>query len=508
MKNRITIDARVIEARIDRKIYGHFVENMARCVYGGLLENTRRGRPEGPWRLREDLVEMVAKLKPPVIRWPGGLYADGYNWFDGVGPIESRQLKRNRYWSRYGPLTRVLDPNAFGTDEFLQLNERLGSRAYLNVNVGSGSEVDAARWVQYANGSKDTREGARRASNGREEPYDVRYWGIGNEAYGFWSIGHAKARDYARRYVEFKQAMSQEGNDLRYVAVGCEPYFNKTWNLEVLDEAAGEVDMLSVHIYLPGMERMAGVSYSQLRHGSSGMYRAIVASPYEYERRLRSVEADILAATGGSESVGIAFDEWNLWWAPTQLLRPRWTLRDALYICGMFHAMHRMAPAIEMANIAQLVNVLGVLIARGDKVARTAIYYPFLMYTALTEERKLFLETECGSFDSPAVGGIPAIKDVPVLDCSASLSDDGGRLVLFVINRDPLDGIAADIDLKGFDVKSKVEVHLLDGPGTEAENKVGADEIVSIKTSSHDSGDVLPRWKFPAHSATALVFEA
>jgi alpha-N-arabinofuranosidase len=508
MKTSISVDATSIEGKIDRKIYGHFVENMASCVYGGLLRNTRRGRPEGPWVIREDLVGHVARLEPPVIRWPGGLFADGYDWRNGIGPADSRPLNRNKYWSRYGPFTRVLDPNVFGTDEFLSLCERLGAEAYLNVNMGTGSAAEAARWVQYANGASDTPEGSRRASNGRERPYGVKYWGVGNEAYGFWSLSRSKPREYARRYLEFKHAMEQEDDGLRYVAVGCEPYFNKTWNRAVFDEAASEIDMLSVHIYLPGPERIAGVYYSFVARGGAGVYRSVVASPYEYERRLLAVEQDIVAATGRSGGATIAFDEWNQWWSPKQLIRPRWKLRDALYVCGMFHVMHRMGSLVEMANIAQLVNVLGVLVTKGDKVARTAIYYPFLMYSTLTGERKLKVETECLSFDSNRVGGIPSMKDVPLLDCSATLSDDGRKLVLFVINREDIQDVSADIELGGFEARGKVELHLLNGPDIEAENSFACDEVVSVRKSVLDAGDVLPRWKFAAHSVTAMVFGA
>ena len=237
------------------------------------------------------------------------------------------------------------------------------------------------------------------------------------------------------------------------------------------------------------------------------MYRAIVASPLEFERRLGNVETDISAVMGSNSDVGVALDEWNLWWSPTQLLVPRWTLRDALFVCGVFHVMHRMSGLVKMGNIAQLVNVLGVLSASGDRVYRSALYYPFLMYCRLAGSRRLDVAVECETFSSPRLGGVPAMRDVPVLDCSATLSDDGKTLTLFVINRHIDDDVAADLGVGGFTPGHRVEAHCLNGPAADAHNWYGKDEVVGITRSRHDSGDVLPRYTFPAHSTTALVFK-
>jgi alpha-N-arabinofuranosidase len=508
LKTRIAVDAGKVEARIDRRIYGHFIENMARCIYGGLMVNERTGDPRGPWKIRDGIVETIKELEPPVIRWPGGLYADGYHWRDGIGPADERPLKRNRYWSRYGPATRVLDPNAFGSHEYMALMEALDARPYVNVNFGTGSADEAARWVEYMNGSAGTSEGTRRASHGREEPWDVRTWGIGNEMYGIWALGHTTPVDYAHRYIEFRKAMGESDPGLEYVAVGADHDFNKDWNREVLSIAADAIDLLSVHVYLPGPERIAGVLASRARGGAAAMYKAIVASPVEYERRLRLAVGDIESVAGKDSGIGIAFDEWNLWWTPLQLLFPRWTLRDALFACGVFHAMHRLAGRVRMANVAQLFNVLGLITTLGDRVCRTALYYPFLMYSRLAQPLALRSEVACNSFETPRVGGIPAMSGVQALDCSATASEDKNTLVLFVINRLATKSVQADIELAGFSPTGEVEVHTLDGPSAAAVNTYGDDEIVRVVSRHLDVGDALPRFGFPPHSATALVFKA
>jgi alpha-L-arabinofuranosidase len=508
LKTRITIDARKPEGEIDRRIYGHFVENMARCTYDGLLRNQRPLDPRGPWKLREDVVGLTRALKPPVIRWPGGLFADGYNWRDGLGPIEARPLKRNRYWSRYGPVTRVLDPNAFGSDEYMSMVEETGAQAYVNVNFGTGSAAEAARWVEYMNGDAGTVEGARRASYGREAPWRVRTWGVGNEMYGLWALGHMPAPDYARRYLEFARAMKESDSGLELVAVGADHYFSKTWNREVLAVAADDIDLLSLHVYLPGMERLLGVMAAQLRGGSAAMYKAIVASPVEYERRLRMMAEDIEAEAGQDSEIGIAFDEWNLWWSPDQLVFPRWKLRDALFACGVFHAMHRLSGRVKMANIAQLVNVLGLITTWGDKICRTAMYYPFLMYSRLALPMRVPVEVATASFESPHVGGIPAMTNVPTLDCSVTMSADGKKAVLFAINRDPQENVDARIEITGFAPRGKAEVHCLSAPSVESVNTFKDDAMVRVTDRKADVGELLPDCTFPAHSATALVFKA
>jgi alpha-N-arabinofuranosidase len=508
LNNTIDIDASHVECEINPMIYGHFIENMARCIYGGLLQNERPGRVRGPWKRREDVVRWIKDLRPPVVRWPGGLYADGYFWRDGVGPRDARPLRRNRYWSRYGPFTRVLDPNWFGSDEFMELADELGAEPYVNVNVGTGTAAEAARWVEYMNGDERTAEGRRRASFGHREAWGVRYWGIGNEMYAFWTLGHSGSREYAGRYLEFRAAMSEVDPEVRCVAVGCDTYFNKGWNREVLSEAGGDVDLLSVHVYLPGPERGPEVAASRALHGATGMYKAIVAAPLEIERRLLRVEKDISSVMGGDSDVHIALDEWNLWWKPSQLLLPRWTLRDALFVCGVFHSMHRTAGFVKMANIAQLVNVLGVLSASGSRAFRSTIYHAFLLYRKHGHPLKLKTEVGCASFDSPRLGGIPRMAAVPALDCSATLSSDGKTMTVFVINRHLTESLRAELRISGFGPRGDAEVHCLNGPSEGAMNWYGRDDLVKIDSSESDVGDVLPTFDFPAHSATALILRA
>jgi len=491
--NRIVIDASDVIGRIDPRIYGHFIENMARCIYGGILENERTGHPLGPWRFREGLLREASLMNVPVLRWPGGLYADGYYWREGIGPVEMRPLRRNRYW-------------AFGTDEFMEFARNLDAEPYVNVNMGTGSAAEAASWVQYVNGDTETWQGSLRAEFGNPDPWDVRLWGLGNEMYGFWALGHMGASEYGRRYLEYRAAMTEVDRDLDFVAVGADHYLNETWNKTVLEGTAPHIDLLSIHVYLPGMERLAGVLYSRAVRGKAGLYKAIVSAPLEIERRLLEAEKDLIAVMGRNHDCGLALDEWNLWWKPSQLLWPRWSVRDALYVCGVFHALHRMSRVVRVANIAQMVNVLGVLLARGDNICRTAIYYPFLLYGDAGESH-LRSSVECCTYSSPPCGGIPSMSDVPVLDCSATAAKDGKVLTLFIINRSMEENVEVEICIRGFSPDAGVRLRCLNAPRADSYNDFSDDEVVRIETRDCETDEVIPRFRAPAHSVSALAFK-
>jgi alpha-N-arabinofuranosidase len=235
------------------------------------------------------------------------------------------------------------------------------------------------------------------------------------------------------------------------------------------------------------------------------MYGSIVAAPLECERLIAGAARDIEAVMGADSGVGIAVDEWNLWWKPSQVLFPRWTMRDALFACGMFHVFHRNSRYVRMANVSMLINVMGLIRVSGARAFRTALYYPFLMYSRLAGSLKLEARVDCGSFDTRRLGRIPPMRDVPVLDCSATMRPDGSSVTIFVINRHMTEDIEAELSIEGFEPGGEAEVHCLNGPDALSENSHDSDEVVCIRETRSDSGDVLPRYVFPAHSATALV---
>ncbi len=229
----LTVHTDATIGRIDPETHGHFSEHLGRCIYEGIWE-ADEADGEG---VREDVKELLADLEIPVLRWPGGCFADDYHWEDGVGPKEDRPRRRNLFWAQ-GPEEVPEESNAFGTDEFLQFCEDIGTEPYLAANVGSGDPQEAANWVEYCNYDGDTELADRRRENGHEEPYGVKYWGLGNENWGCG--GRMSPEQYAREYRRFATYVgTQSGlmldHDLELIACGFE---DPEWNRRFMEEVS------------------------------------------------------------------------------------------------------------------------------------------------------------------------------------------------------------------------------------------------------------------------------
>ena len=208
---RITISVDHVVAPVDRRILGGFAEHLGRCVYGGIYDE---GSPLADERgFRKDVIEAVRRLRPPVLRWPGGNFVSGYHWTDGIGPKENRPRRMELAW-------RTEESNRFGTDEFLAFCEAVGAEPYLCVNMGTGTMDEAMAWVEYCNGTGDTEWANRRRENGHEEPYRVRYWGLGNEMYGPWQIGQKTAEDYVKEARQWAKVLTWTDPSIELVSCG------------------------------------------------------------------------------------------------------------------------------------------------------------------------------------------------------------------------------------------------------------------------------------------------
>jgi alpha-L-arabinofuranosidase len=425
MKARVLLKAGEAGQAISPLLYGHFIENLGKCIYGGLLRRKGSG-----WEVNPEVKEALAALHPTVIRWPGGLFADGYHWKDGIGPPELRPVKPNRYWRRFGPLMGPRDPNSFGTDEFISLCHEVRAEPLINVNLATGTPAEAADWVRYCAGR-------------------VPWWGVGNEQYGFWALGHSGPAAYARRYLEFRRAMLDADPQVRTMVVGTDGSFVPEWNRIVLEAIGEEADLLSFHAYLPGFERF--LSYLRReRQDPEGVYYAMVGAGAEVERRISWTEDTLRHSLGPDSHVRLALDEWNLWWKPTQIYRAVFTMREALAVAGILNALHRNAHIVEMANIAQLVNVLGLILVAENEVKLNAIYHPFLLFAREAGGFLAPTEVESDTYCTPSLGQIPFLDKVPYLDVSATLSTGKDRVAVFMVNRHLHQEMALDVEVTGF----------------------------------------------------------
>ncbi|MDD5223155.1 MAG: alpha-L-arabinofuranosidase C-terminal domain-containing protein [bacterium] len=491
---RIAIDVSGPGAAIDQRIYGHFIEHLDGAIYGGIWDLSAE-------RLIPETVDLIRALQPPLMRWPGGCFSDTYHWEDGIGPRSLRPTRPNIYWGTFGSNYGPDDSNHFGTDEFMSFAEAISASPYVNVNFGSGTKEEAARWVEYVNGETGTLQGGLRLRNGHPSPYGVKLWGIGNEIFGAWETGHQDAAPYADRFLEFAREMKAVDPEIELVAVGCLPGYltcPEGWNRTVLDRAGAEIDYLSLHIYLPE------VVHSINPQGRDDYY-TIVASPREIETDIGTFFQDIRDA-GREGKTFIALDEWNLWWQYEQLLHSNFTLRDALFAAGVLNVLQRKSPPVRMANYAQIVNVLGLINTGDEGVFLSPMYYVFQLYSNYSQPLPVPVQVESETFSSRPLASIKAQSGVPYLDVSATVNAGKNRLAVFVTNRHDFSSLRTRLEIKGVRPEGPADVYELNAPTFESGNTFAEPETVKLrKLPALKSGSSLV-YTFPAHSLTALLF--
>jgi alpha-N-arabinofuranosidase len=473
---------------------------------------------EAGWR--RDVNELIRAIKPPIIRYPGGNFASAYHWRDGIGERDRRPVRLDRVW-------QVYEPNDVGTDEFMALCGLLRTEPYLCVNMGDGTPEEAAAWVEYCNGPADSRYGALRAANGHAEPYNVIYWGLGNEVYGNWQVGHVDAETYARECVVWAKAMraaDPDGERLKLLAVGATPDFWPEWNGAVARIAGEHIDYVTLHHYAQAEEVMP----------RDDEYAMTVTAPARIADLIDASRTAIDANAPAGKHIPIAFDEWNVihhragnrssifnadWLAferhalftaivgqlgtvaQLRVDRQQFALADGLYAAGVFNVLLRRANQVTMANQAQLVNLLGLIETTETTAYGTAEYQAFKLYVAHSGPLAVQARVDSPTFDVPALSTLPARQGEPYLDVAATGDRDGRRLWLHVVNRHPSVPIAARIDLDGGMVSAVM--HVLQGRGPWSRNTPTDKEAVTIQFVPLDWDGTEPI-TFPACSATSL----
>lgn len=442
---------------------------------------------------RRDVNDLIRALRPPIIRYPGGNFASGYHWRDGVGDRDHRPVRFDRAWN-------VFEPNDVGTDEFLEFCHLVNADPYLCVNTGDGTPEEAAAWVEYCNGPITSPYGALRAQNGHPEPYNVIYWGIGNETYGNWQIGHVDAETYARDFVRWARAMraaDPDGKRLRLLAVGATPDRWPDWNAAVARIAGEEMDYITLHHYARADEKTPlEDEYLMTVTAPSRIADLIVASREEIDKH----------APDGKQ-IPISVDEWNVIHRRTGADHPRqnYALADGLYAAGFFNVMLRNSNHIKMANQAQLVNLLGLIETSQTDAYATAEYLAFKLYIDHSGPVSLKVENLSPTFRVPAMGNMPGRRAEPYLDVAATADRDGRRLWVHVVNRHPREAMLATVELVGGRA-GKAIAHVLTGPDPWARNTFANKQNIHISSSLVEI-DPSTGWSFPACSATSLEIQ-
>lgn len=420
--------------------------------------------------MRKDVLDAIKDIKPPIVRWPGGNFVSGYDWRDGIGDPDKRPPRWDRAWGAW-------EWNDFGTDEFMKFCEYVGAEPYICTNAGEGYEHEAAEWMRYCKG----------------KGYKVRYWGIGNEMYGHWQLGHLDATKYALKAILFATEMRKVMPNARLIAVGVDGKGWGNWNAIVTEIAGAHFDLLAPHYYQ---------GYNP-NDDPCQIYTVIAGSPIHIERMLRETIDIVEQHKPKGKRITLAFDEWNVW-EPSQTvangLESFYALRDAIFAAGVFHAMHRCSDFVELACLAQTVNVLGAIRTNQTQLVKSPIYWVFWLYVRNTGKWQVACEVE-----SP-VGTTQVGRETPVVDVSATLSEDRRTLFVALINRHPESEVSVHLDLGNF--QAKPTVHLWQLWSEQFTDTNTFDEPEKVKPVER----AIPLSKaldltLPHHSITLLRFE-
>jgi alpha-N-arabinofuranosidase len=487
---RIRIREDFPRAVINPNIYGHFAEHLGRCVYEGIWVGPKSKIPNQDG-LRLDVIAVLSHLRTPVVRWPGGCFADAYHWRDGIGPVENRPQTVNLWW-------RQTDPNTFGTDEYARLCQALGCNAYICANVGSGSPREALEWLEYCNFSGDSTLTRLRAA----KPHNIKYWGIGNENWGCG--GRYTAPDYAKEFVRYASYLRALDPNINIIACGCSPmdYQNPgfvSWNHDFCAAMPHPdlIDQLSIHRYF---SRGSGAGFSDSE------YHALFADLVTFERDLQQAD-ELLAYFYPNKHVGVAVDEWGVWHPSAVVdngLEQENTLRDAVFAGAALNLMNRYAHRVTMANIAQTINVLQCMtVTQGGDMFLTPTYHIFDMMRPHMGAQSLAIEVQCPTYDGHPVG-LKTKMPVPTLNASVSVT--GNKLFLTVANQTIDQDIEARVELS----KTKISAatgRILNAPNASDTNSFKNAKIVvphRVKVELEPDSTQLVHM-FPAHSFTALT---
>ncbi len=460
--NQLFLHTDQASVKINSEIYGHFAEHLGRCIYDGIYvgENSEIPNIRG---FRSDIIEALKGMGIPLLRWPGGCFADTYHWKDGIGPREDRPSIVNVFWGG------VTEDNSFGTHEFLDFCELIGAEPYININVGSGTVQEASEWVEYVTSSNESPMTKLRKENGREEPWKVKYWGIGNENWGCG--GHMTPEYYADLYRRFA---TYTHGDLYKIAGGAN-VDDYNWT-RVLMEKTQRVPFLiqglSLHNYTLPEGWMPKVSATEF--DTTGWYKTMRATLRMDE--LISRHSAIMDQYDPSKRVGLIVDEWGTWFAVEPGTNPGFlyqqnTLRDALVAGIHLNIFNQHADRVKMANIAQLVNVLqSVILTKGSQMVLTPTYYVFKMYQVHQGATMVpvNLNSKTITFDG---------KEYDALHASASMKE--GELNLTVCNMDPSQGHQLRLVVTG-DTYARTSGQIITSPNMTDYNDFGTAEKVKL----------------------------
>ncbi|SHE97956.1 alpha-N-arabinofuranosidase [Mariniphaga anaerophila] len=468
-QNKIVVNTDLGHEKISKHIYGHFSEHLGNCIYGGYWvgEDSEIPNING---IRNDVVDALREMGIPNLRWPGGCFADEYHWMDGIGSAQQRPTMINTHWGG------VTEDNSFGTHEFMELCNQLGAEPVICGNLGSGTVQEMSQWVEYLNSGNISPMTDLRKSNGRDEPWGVKYWNLGNEN---WGCGGNMTPEYYANEMRRYSTYTKNYGENRLFRIACGPNgADYNW-MEVLmrnGNPGRSFQGISLHYYT--------IAHDWSHKGSATDFNEseyfMTMSKTLFMDELLEKHINIMDRYDPDNKVGLFVDEWGNWHDVEPGTNPGFlyqqnTLRDAMVAAVNLDLFNKYSRRVKMANIAQTVNVLqAMILTRGDKMVKTPSYYVFKMYKVHHDATLLPTDVESETYEFEN-------KSIPAVSTTASKSDDG-KIHLTISNLNPNKAVSISCELRGMEMINFEKGEIITADEVNAFNDFGKAEQVMLKS--------------------------
>lgn len=469
MKAKITVASEMKIGEIDRRMFGSFVEHLGRAVYGGIYEPGHPLADEDGFRT--DVIKLINELNVPIVRYPGGNFVSGYNWEDGVGPVEQRPKRLELAWG-------VTEPNSFGTNEFMRWCQKANTSPMMAVNLGTRGPDEARALVEYCNHKSDSKYADLRIKHGYKQPWDVKLWCLGNEMDGPWQMCSKTASEYGRTANEASKLMKWVDPSIETVLCGSSSRGMRTfgdWEATSLDIAYDNVDYVSLHQYYGNHAKDTPSFLAKSLELDDFIYSVICTCDF------------VKAKKRTKKQINLSFDEWNVWYhsngapverwstAPNQL-EDIYNFEDALVVACMLITLLRHADRVKIACLAQLVNVIAPIFTKtGGGSFRQTIFYPFMQMSSFATGVALKPIISSPKYDCKE------FTDVPFLESVVTYDEEKQEVSLFAVNRSMDEKMLLEINLLDFDGYEAVSFESLEGFDVYAENDFDDEKVCMRK---------------------------
>ena len=477
-KAKMVVDKDYKISKVDKRVYGSFIEHLGRAVYNGIYQPDHPSADEDGFR--KDVIALVKELGVPIVRYPGGNFVSNFYWEDSVGPRENRKQRLDLAW-------RTLETNEFGINEFTKWCKKTDSEVMMAVNLGTRTTTDALNLLEYCNLDTNTYYADLRRKHGCREPYGIRTWCMGNEMDGPWQVGHKPAYEYGLLAAETAKAMKIMDDSLEFVLCGSSnvdmPTFPE-WERITLEEAYDYVDYVSLHQY----------------YGNDDADTAdFLAKTQDLERFLHTIICTcdyVKAKKRSNKQINLSFDEWNVWYhvmaadnekmqrepwdRHPHLLEDHYTFEDAVLNGLILISFLNHADRVKIACLAQLVNVIAPIMTEDDGPAwRQTIFYPFLHASKYGRGYALQCPVSCGTHDTAKH------SDVTDIESAAVYNDEKNEVTIFAVNRNTNDEVDFSADLRSFGKIDVAEHLVLESTDMRLENSAAGEKVAPRTVTEH-----------------------